>query len=130
MSRRDLAYKALKWSLAIVFIWFGLLKLFGVSPVADLVFAATPFLRGLPYGFTLLAFFEVAVGVGVLVRRTASVSAALIIVHLVIASVAVLVHPMAWDHRFPLLSVEGEFVVKNAVLVTAAWLIAATERRS
>ena len=28
---------ALRWSLAIVFVWFGALKLLGVSPVVDLV---------------------------------------------------------------------------------------------
>ncbi len=130
MSRQSPAYRALKWTLAVVFIWFGLLKLFGVSPVRDVVLEATPFVGAFPYGFTLLALFEILVGIGLLVRRTSSLSGLLIIIHLSIASLAVLVKPMAWYPVFPRLSLTGEFVAKNAVLIAAAWVISITERKS
>jgi len=130
MPKKDSAYQLLKWALALVFLWFGLLKLFDVSPVKDLVFTATPFLKSLPYGFTILGIFEILVGAGLLWRRTAYASGILIAIHLVIASFSVLFLSAAWMPSFPFLSIPGEFVVKNAVLAAAAWMVAKTERKS
>ncbi|MDO8425295.1 MAG: DUF417 family protein [bacterium] len=119
-----------KWSLALVCVWFGILKMLDMSPVKDIVFDATPFLTAIPYGFLVLGIVEVLMGVGLLFRRTALVAAMLVVIHLAIASLAVLMHGMAWEPWFPMLSVAGEFVIKNLVLIAVALMIVVDEREA
>ncbi|MBU1865473.1 MAG: DUF417 family protein, partial [Actinobacteria bacterium] len=58
----------LRVAVAIVFIWFGALKVFNVTPVTELV-ANTVYWVDPDWFVPLLGLFEIAVGVGLLVRR-------------------------------------------------------------
>ncbi len=58
----------LRVSVAVVFIWFGALKVFDVTPVADLV-GDTVYWVDPDWFVPLLGVFEIAVGMGLLVRR-------------------------------------------------------------
>lgn len=57
----------LRWALGITFIWFGLLKVFDVSPVADMV-ASTVYFLDPEWFVPALGVFEVLVGPGLLFR--------------------------------------------------------------
>ena len=57
----------LRVSLAIVFIWFGALKVFGISPVASLV-RDTYFFFPEPAFLILLGLWEITIGVGLLFK--------------------------------------------------------------
>lgn len=117
---------ALRWSLAVVFLWFGGLKILGVSPVVDLV-ASTVYWVDPAWFVPALGVVEIAVGVGLALRR------ALRLVLFVLAGqmlgtflVFVLLPDVAFQDGNPLLlTVEGEFVVKNLVLLSAAMLVGA-----
>lgn len=122
--------RMLKGALAAVFVWFGLLKLLGVSPMRDTILAVVPLVKNVPAAYTALALFEVGVGVGILLPRAAGVAAALMLGHLTLASLAVLVSPIAWEPVFPCLSLIGEFVAKNLVLAAAALFIVRSESAS
>ena len=113
----------LRLTLGSTFLWFGLLKLFGVSPVQTIIYTAMPsFVSTFPLFFLGLALFEVVIGVGFFTRRFAPYAATLMIVHLIVATLSVLV-TQGFSPSFPLLTLEGEFVVKNLVLIAAGVVI-------
>ena len=58
----------LRLSLALIFFWFGLLKLAGVSPVVDLLHNSIPFLARSPY-IELLGVAEIVIAVGLVIER-------------------------------------------------------------
>ncbi len=58
----------LRLSLGIVFLWFGALKVFGVTPVSDLV-AATVYWVDPDWFVPLLGGVEMLVGAGLILRR-------------------------------------------------------------
>jgi uncharacterized membrane protein YkgB len=106
-----------------VYLWFGALKLFDVSPVVDVIRDAYPFFVSMPLMYRLLAIVEVALGAGILIPRFARLSAFGMLIHLFFATFGVLLSPQAFLGGFPFLSIVGEFVVKNVVLIAALLLI-------
>ncbi len=111
----------LRIAIGIVFIWFGLLKIFDVSPVKELVMDTTPFLP-YPLSFTLLGIFETFVGVALVANRFVKTALYLAIAHLALATALTLFY-RGFQPNFPILSLEGEFVVKNIVLVASAFVL-------
>ncbi len=117
----------LRISLAVVFIWFGALKVLGVSPVVDLV-ASTVYWVDPDWFVPALGVVEVLVGVGLAARF------GLRLVLLVLAlqmlgtfMVFVLLPEITFQDGNPLkLTIEGEFVLKNLVLLAAAMVVGAS----
>ena len=114
-------------SLAVVFIWFGALKVFGVSPVHDLV-ARTVYWVSPELFLPFLGLWEVAVGLGLLFAVALRLTLFLFWLQLAGTFLVLLVLPdIAFQHGNPLLlTTEGEFVVKNLVLITAGLVIGGT----
>jgi uncharacterized membrane protein YkgB len=110
-------------SLGLVFLWFGALKLANESPVVTLlehsfaVLARTPWLQ-------LLGFVEILIAVGLVVPRLAKIAAVAVLLHLCgTLSVAVVAPQLVFAPRFPVLTMEGEFILKNVVLMAAAMAV-------
>jgi uncharacterized membrane protein YkgB len=122
---------ALRWSLAIVFIWFGALKILGVSPVVDLV-ASTVYWVDPGWFVPTLGVVEVLVGIG-LAGRWGLRLVLLVLVGQMVGTflVFVLLPEIAFQDGNPLkLTVEGEFIVKNLVLLAAAMVVGTSVDRS
>ena len=121
---------ALRISVAIVFIWFGALKIFGVTPVTDLV-ASTVYWVDPDWCVPALGVAEVVVGLGLAFRVALRSVLALFAAQMVGTFLLLLVLPeVALQDGNPLLlTVEGEFVVKNLVLLSAGMVVGATVRR-
>lgn len=114
----------LRITLAIVFIWFGALKLIDVSPVKDIIFSSVPsFVSSLPFFYTVLALLEIIIGIGLLIKPLAKIVAVILILHLLVATFSVLF--VMGFNPFPILTLEGEFVAKNLVLIAGALVIIA-----
>jgi len=122
---------ALRWSLAIVFVWFGALKLFGVSPVVDLV-ASTVYWVDPSWFVPVLGVIEVLIGLGLAARFGLRIVLLALIVQMLGTFLVFLVLPdVAFQKGNPLmLTVEGEFVLKNLVLLAAAMVVGAEVDRS
>jgi putative oxidoreductase len=118
------ALPILRLSLAVVFLWFGGLKIFGVTPVADLV-AKTVYWLDPQWVVPLLGILEVVVGVGLLLRRALRLVLALFVLQMLGTFLVLIVQPeIAFQGSNPLLlTTEGEFVIKNLVLLSAGLLI-------
>jgi putative oxidoreductase len=111
----------LRGSLGITFVWFGGLKLAGEPTLpASLIAAITPFVDpGL--SAPLVGAFEVVLGAGLLIGRGMPVFLSAVALHLSSTFLVLLLRPdVAFVGGNPLLlSVEGEYVVKNLVLLAA-----------
>jgi putative oxidoreductase len=114
----------LRVSLALVMIWFGALKVAGDSPVSQLVADTVPVLDG-SWFVPLLGGFEVVLGIALLAGGNLLVLAGLVL-HLLGTFAVLITQPeLAFQQGNPLLlTVEGEFVVKNLVLLSAGLALA------
>jgi putative oxidoreductase len=122
--------KALRAALGLVFLWFGVLKLVDSSPVMELLKHTYSFLPLKPFA-AALGVWEVLVGVGLLSGRALRWALVLMCMHMAGTFGAMLLSPSLFFHGGnPLwLTVEGEFVIKNVVLVMAGLVIAGHELR-
>jgi putative oxidoreductase len=128
---RRLAVPMLRVSLGVVFVWFGLLKIFEVSPVSDLV-ARTVYWVDPDVIVPLLGAFEVTVGTLLLLGRALRLTLLLFVAQMLGTFFTFFVLPDVTfrDGNPFLLTVEGEFVVKNLVLISAALVVGTTVRRA
>ena len=120
----------LRVSIAVVFVWFGALKVFGVTPVTDLV-ANTVYWVDSDWFVPVLGLFEITVGLLLLARRALRVTLGLFAAQMAGTFMVMIVQPeVAFQDGNPLLlTVEGEFVIKNLVLLTAGMVVGTTVRR-
>ncbi len=114
----------LRISLGVVFLWFGLLKIFDVSPVSGLV-ANTIYWFDPDVVVPALGVFEVFVGACLVAGRLMRIALPLLVLQMAgTFMVLVLLPDVAFRDGNPfLLTVAGEFVVKNLVLLSSALVI-------
>jgi putative oxidoreductase len=119
----------MRLALGLVFIWFGALKVANVTPVADLVADTMAFTR-VPAAVLVpaLGIFEIVLGVALIVGRWLRPVLAALVAHLAGTFLVLVLQPsVAFQDGNPLLlTTEGEFVVKNLVMIAGALLVAAT----
>jgi hypothetical protein len=112
-----------------VFVWFGLLKVMGVSPVFDL---ASHIVYWLPSELfvPLLGIWEMAIGAGLLLGKALRVILSLLFLQLAGTFLVLIILPeAAFQGGSPLfLTTEGEFVIKNLVLIAAGLAVGGTVR--
>lgn len=121
----------LRIAIGLVFVWFGALKLFpGVSPAEDLVRATTPWISGDLF-VPLLGVWEVVIGLGFLSGRFLRATILLLFLQMPGTFLPVVLLPEQVFTAFPLgLTIEGQYIVKNLVLISGALVVGATVRRT
>ncbi len=119
---------ALRLALGLIFLWFGCLKLFGASPVMRFL-AETYFFLPVRSFSVALGAWEALIGTGLLFKRALRCALALLCLHLVGTFLALAMSPLLFfrDGNLLRLTFEGEFVVKNMVLIAAALVIGGHE---
>jgi putative oxidoreductase len=115
---------ALRMSLALVFVWFGALKLTGDTPVEGLIGATLPFLST-DLTLPALGLAEVVLGLAVAVGRAPRMVLVVLAGHLAGTFLSFVTAPefMFEDGNPLLLTADGEFVLKNLVLISAALVL-------
>jgi uncharacterized membrane protein YphA (DoxX/SURF4 family) len=121
-------------SLGIVFFWFGILKFFpGLSPAQEL---ATRTIDMLTFGLVpatvsiyILATWEVAIGLGLIFGVFMRLTLLLLFLQMPGTVLPVFFFPSEVFVQPPLVpTLEGQYIIKNLVLVTAGLVIGATVR--
>ena len=126
---QERAFMLLRFALGVTFLWFGILKLFNASPVLDIIKKAVPaILSDSQLFFFALSALEILIGISFLTNRYTKVAAVVMIVHLLVVTVSVLI-TQGFDPRFPVLSLAGEFVVKNLVLMAGGLVLLADKKK-
>ena len=124
----------LRISLGIVFLWFGALKFFpGLSPASDLAARtiATLSLGLVPAGVSapLLAGWECLIGLGLLFGVFLRATLLLLAIQMAGTLTPLLLFPGEVFTRIPYApTLEGQYIIKNAVLISAAIVLGATVR--
>jgi uncharacterized membrane protein YkgB len=120
----DYLIKFLRLSIALIFIWFGFLKILGFNPVFELIYnSMLPWFSG-GVGLLTLGILECVIGILLLVNRYILITHAILLLHLLgtfstfIFGLHVVFHPY-----FPILSLEGEFVIKNMTLAISGLVV-------
>lgn len=118
----------LRLSLALVFIWFGVLKPVGISPANDLV-ARTVVWVDPAWFVPFLGWWEVAIGVCMLVPPLTRLSIALLALQMPGTMLPLFWLPDVCFVRVPWApTLEGQYIIKNVVLIAAAIAVGATVR--
>lgn len=123
---RRISLPLLRCAFGVVFFWFGALKLAGVSPVGDFVAGTLPWFDR-AWLVPALGLFEMAIGVGLIAGRALFLVCAILVGHLAGTFLSLFMQSdLAFQNGNPLeLAGDGEFVMKNLVLIAAALVLAA-----
>ncbi|MEZ4667245.1 MAG: DoxX family protein [Anaerolineae bacterium] len=124
----------LRVSVGIVFLWFGVLKFIpGLSPADAL---ATKTITVLTFGIVppdisrpVLVLWETIIGIGLITGLYMRVTLLLLFVQMLGTVTPLVLFPAETWSRFPIVpTLEGQYILKNMVLVTAGIVIGATVR--
>lgn len=130
---RTVGTLALRISLAIIFVWFGLLKPLGLSPAAPLVLATVewmPFFSP-PQWLHVIGWWEVLIGLTFLSRRTVRLAIALLAMQMVGTLLPLFILPEITFQpgRVPYApTMEGQYIIKNLLIISAALVVGGTVR--
>lgn len=118
---------ALRFSLAIIFIWFGALKPLGLSPAEGLLKQTVSWL---PFGeaelwLHIIGYWEVCIGVFFLWKKTNRMALCLLFVQMVGTFMPLVFLPeITFQNRNPLLlTLEGQYIIKNVLIISGALVI-------
>ena len=119
---------AVRIALAVIFIWFGILKPLGVSPAEPLVLETVAWMPLLsPRGWLqVIGWWEVAIGVTILFHRTTRLAIALLALQMGGTFMPLLMLPEVTFQpgRAPFVpTLEGQYIIKNLLILAAALVI-------
>jgi uncharacterized membrane protein YkgB len=116
------------FSLFVIFFWFGLLKVLGLSPATELVqqlFSQTVSFISFDTFIILFGLFECLIGVLFLIRGLERVVIPLLFLHMVMTFMPLFVLPEVTWSGFLVPTLEGQYIIKNLVIIATAICIAA-----
>ncbi|MBS4035961.1 MAG: hypothetical protein KGZ85_15965 [Ignavibacterium sp.] len=125
---------ALRISLGIIFIWFGVLKTVGISPAEPLVKATVGWM---PFFTTdgwvvIIGWWEVIIGVSFLFQKTIRIAIALLAMQMAgtFMPLIILTEVTFQSGGFPYApTLEGQYIIKNLLIISAALVIGGTVRK-
>jgi uncharacterized membrane protein YkgB len=130
----DYGITAVRISLGIVFLWFGVLKFFpGMSPATDLAVRTIRVLTGGALSDSaaiyFLATWECVVGLGLIGGRFLRAILLLLWLQMAGTLMPLFFFPAEVFQIIPWVpTLEGQYIIKNVVLISAAIVIGATVR--
>lgn len=128
----NIGLTVLRVVLALVYLWFGVLKVIGHSDVFGLVQATVPWFDA-HWFVPTLGVIEILLGLGLLFNRMRRLVLLGVMGHLVGTFLTFIDAPswMMHNGNLLLLNMNGEFVFKNLVLITGAFvLLGATKAKT
>jgi uncharacterized membrane protein YkgB len=119
----------LRVSLAVVFAWFGALKLLGLSAADDLV-TKTVYWFDPAWFVPVLGVWEILIGLCLLVRPLIRVALLLLFVQMPGTFLPLVLLPeRCFQHVPHVPTLEGQYIIKNLVLISAAIVVGSTVRK-
>ena len=119
----------LRYSLGAIYIWFGILKPFGLSPAQELV-ENTVYWFDNPKTFVpILGWWEVVIGLTMCIKPLIRVSIFLLFIQMPGTFLPLVLLPEVCFSNFPFgLTLEGQYIVKNLIIISAALVVGSTVR--
>lgn len=127
---RQWGLPAVRISFAIIFFWFGILKPLGLSAAEGLLKKTVAWL---PFGepelwLQLIGWWEVVIGIAFLFRKTTKIAIALLFLQMVGTFMPLFFLPEITFQKgnFLLPTLEGQYIIKNVMIISAALLVGGT----
>ena len=116
----------LRIGIGVIFIWFGLLKPLGLSPAAELL-ANTVYWWTPEIVVPAIGWWEVAIGITFLIPQLTRVAIFLLAIQMPGTFLPLVLLPEVCFTVIPWgLTLEGQYIVKNLVIIGAALVIGST----
>ncbi len=124
MQRREyLGFIFAHFALFIVFVWFGSLKFFDLSPanplVENLLRQTLPFISFQTF-IMLLGAWEVLIGILFIIPKMERVAMILLIPHMITTIMPLFLLPEISWQGFMVPTLEGQYIIKNVVIIALA----------
>ena len=116
-------------ALFVVFVWFGSLKLFGLSPAGALVTDLFNHTLGIIVPFSadtfivLLGALEVIIGSLFMIPSMERVAMVLLIPHMITTVLPLFLLPAVTWSGFMVPTLEGQYILKNLVIIALAFMV-------
>jgi uncharacterized membrane protein YkgB len=127
---RAIGIPALRISFGIIFFWFGILKPLGYSSAATLLKATVVWL---PFGSSenwlmIIGWWEVVIGICFLFHKTTRFAVGLLFLQMIGTFMPLLFLPEITfqNNHFLLPTLEGQYIIKNLMIISAALVIGGT----
>ena len=119
----------LRYSIGIIYIWFGILKPFGLSPAQELV-ENTVYWFTNPSDFVpILGWWEVIIGITMCIKPLIRFSIFLLFIQMPGTFLPLVLLPEVCFTNFPFgLTTEGQYIIKNLIIISAAIVVGSTVR--
>ncbi len=114
----------------IIFFWFGFLKIVDLSPAQELVQDTVywmPFLSAEMWTY-VIGYWEVLIGVFFLFKKTTLIAMLLLLIQMSGTFLPLVILPeITFQDSNPFLpTLEGQYIIKNIIIITAALIIGRT----
>lgn len=117
-----------RFGLFVVFFWFGILKVLGVSPASPLVqslFERTIGFMSFETFIVLFGLFECLIGILFVIRGMERVVIPMLFLHMITTFMPLFLLPEVTWSSFMVPTLEGQYIIKNLVIIATAIGIAA-----
>jgi uncharacterized membrane protein YkgB len=125
---RRISIQTARVGLFVVFFWFGALKVIGQSPASGLVqslFERTVPIMPFATFIILFGLYECLIGVLFLIRGAERIVIPLLLLHMITTFLPLMFLPEVTWSGFFVPTLEGQYIIKNLVIIAAAAGIAA-----
>ena len=113
--------------LFIIFFWFGILKVLEASPATELIIETVfwmPFFSAETW-VIVIGYWEMAIGICFLNKKTTLIAVVLMFLQMTGTFLPLLILPeITFQNSNPFLpTLEGQYIIKNIIIITAALII-------
>ncbi len=125
---RRIAVPVARFGLFVIFFWFGALKVIGMSPASPLVqslFERTISFMSFDTFIILFGLFECLIGILFVIPGLERVVIPLLFLHMITTFMPLFLLPAVTWSGFLVPTLEGQYIIKNLVIIAAAIGIAA-----
>ena len=112
-----------RFGLFVIFFWFGFLKVIGLSPAMQLVqqlFEQTISFISFNNFIILFGLFECLIGILFIIRGFERIVIPMLFLHMVMTFLPLFILPEVTWSRFLVPTLEGQYIIKNLVIIAAA----------
>ena len=121
----------LRFSIGLIFVWFGFLKPFGISPAQELVTNTVYWFDDKVSFVKFLGWWEVVIGITMCIKPLIRISIFLLFLQMPGTFLPLVLLPEICFTNFPFgLTLEGQYIIKNLIIISAGLVIGGTVNKS
>ncbi|MSU44692.1 hypothetical protein EXS45_00710 [Candidatus Nomurabacteria bacterium] len=120
---RRISMPVARFGLFVIFFWFGFLKVIGMSPASPLVqqlFEQTISFMSFNTFIVLFGLFECLIGILFITRGLERIAIPFLFLHMITTFMPLFLLPEVTWSGFLVPTLEGQYIIKNLVIIAAA----------